>query len=105
MKARIAAVCVIVALALSLTGCGTVDNLCLPNPESGKIPLHVYGGVEADMDFLTEEHPRSETVKAVFTPLTILDLPLSFVGDTVTLPVTLGASMWPTKGQQQPQPR
>jgi uncharacterized protein YceK len=96
MKARIAASCAVVGVALSLAGCGTVDNLCLPNPEAGKVPLHVYGGVEADVDFLNEDHPKSEAVKAVFGPLTVIDLPLSFIGDTITLPITLGAMWWTT---------
>jgi uncharacterized protein YceK len=94
MKARIAAICVVTGVALSLAGCGTVDNLCLPNPETGKVPLHVYGGVEADVDFLNEDHPKSEAIKAVFGPLTVIDLPLSFLSDTVTLPITLGATWW-----------
>jgi uncharacterized protein YceK len=101
MKARIAAMCVVAAVALNLAGCGTVDNLCLPSPETGKVPLHVYGGVEADVDFLNEDHPKSEVVKAVFTPLTVIDLPLSFVGDTLSLPITLGATWWTSRHEQR----
>ena len=44
MKTRIAVVCVVVASALTLAGCGTVDNICLENEQTGQVPMHIYGG-------------------------------------------------------------
>jgi uncharacterized protein YceK len=90
MKARIAAVCVVVGSALTLAGCGTVDNLCFENPQTNQVPMHVYGGVEADVKVLTEDdggraNPAADPLKIVY----LADLPLSLVADTVTLPVTL----------------
>jgi uncharacterized protein YceK len=90
MKATITAVCVVVASALTLAGCGTVDNMCFENPQTNQVPMHVYGGIEADVKFLTEDeggraNQATDPLKIVY----LADLPLSLVADTITLPVTL----------------
>jgi uncharacterized protein YceK len=91
MKATIAAVGVAVASALTLAGCGTVDNMCFENELTHQVPMHVYGGVEADVKYLTEDDPNSRAKPAVdpFKVIYVADLPLSIIADTVTLPVTL----------------
>jgi uncharacterized protein YceK len=93
MKTRIAVVCVVVASALTLAGCGTVDNICLENEQTGQVPMHIYGGVEADIRFLAEDPPGPRAAKPAVDPFKVVylaaDLPLSFVADTVTLPITV----------------
>jgi uncharacterized protein YceK len=92
MNAKIVAVCVVAAGALNLAGCGTIANICLENEQTGKVPMHVYGGLEADFRFMEEDDPSSHGKPSV-DPFKVVylttDLPLSFVADTVTLPLTL----------------
>lgn len=90
MKRLIAAVCAAVASALTAAGCGTMDNLCFESPQTKQVPMHVYGGLEADIRYLTEDDPHTKSsgvdpLKVVY----VADLPLSFIADTVTLPVTI----------------
>ncbi len=61
-------------LSLNLTACGTIVSL-----SSGDYA--VYGGVTKDLAMLQEG-----TILAIFI---IIDLPLSFILDTLILPVTL----------------
>jgi len=88
------------ALALAVTGCGTVLNLnsgsypvcCCPNAE----PQKVYGGVLLDADAGQKLIQRgviyAKLPSVAFGLWTwTVDLPLSAVGDTLTLPVTLVA--------------
>jgi uncharacterized protein YceK len=92
MKARNVVVYVVVASALTLAGCGTVDNICLENEQTGQVPMHIYGGIESDIRFLAED-PPGPRAKPVVDPFKVVylvaDLPLSFVADTITLPITL----------------
>jgi uncharacterized protein YceK len=86
------------ALLFACTGCGTVCNLVVPGRED-----KVYGGVRFDVEQiqkLVEGAPASDGVlspgagnlggllAAAFVLGPFLDLPLSAVGDTVTLPIT-----------------
>lgn len=59
------------SLSAILCGCGTMDNM------TGGGERRVYGGVRNDL-----QHVSSGKAGA------ILDVPLSAVGDTVTLPIT-----------------
>lgn len=61
-------------LLVNLTACGTIINL-------GKGDYTVYGGVRNDFNVIQEG--------GVLGVLAVLDLPLSFVFDTLILPVTL----------------
>ena len=84
--------------AMACTGCGTVVNLATPMRE-GK----VYGGVKNDLDFI--EHivngstgdsgllssasgAPGAAFAAVFIIFPFVDLGLSALGDTLTLPIT-----------------
>ena len=61
-----------------MTGCGTVSSLAdYPHRHL------IYGGVGADLFML------GEPSMAVWAPLFIVDLPLSAIADTVTLPLTV----------------
>ena len=74
----------LLAMMLPLTGCGTLMTLHTPE---------VYSGVQEDVSRL----PFSKTVPAgdvgeafgtiLLYPFIIIDVPLSFVGDTLMLPV------------------
>ena len=64
----------LVVLLVNLTACGTIINL-------GKGDYTVYGGVRNDFNVIQEG--------GVLGVLAVLDLPLSFVFDTLILPVTL----------------
>lgn len=74
-------------VACALTGCGTVGNLRQPRE------AQVYGGVGiAIEDFRTAR--EGETVLPwLVWPLRVLDVPLSAIGDTLTLPVTAVAEV------------
>nr|WP_314738917.1 YceK/YidQ family lipoprotein [uncultured Haemophilus sp.] len=61
-------------LIVNLTACGTIINLTQGN-------YAVYGGVKNDFSAIQDG--------GVFGVLAVIDLPLSFVFDTLLLPVTL----------------
>jgi uncharacterized protein YceK len=85
------AACLVALTALTLSGCGTVVNLT-----SSKEPVHTmmtlqrapYGGVAVDAQaaagFLRTPEPASAALGLYFL---CVDLPLSLVGDTLTLPL------------------
>ena len=64
----------LVILLVNLTACGTIINL-------GKGDYTAYSGVRNDFNVIQEG--------GVLGVLAVLDLPLSFVFDTLILPVTL----------------
>lgn len=78
---------VIVAVVLSLCGCGTVRNLSEQK--------EVYGGVKLDNEMgvrYRERRPKDDEydiVNAACWAATVVDLPLSIVGDTLSLPFVL----------------
>jgi uncharacterized protein YceK len=78
-------VAVLVALAgVSASGCGTIRNLASQDPE-------IYGGVQKDVAVIQTPPARSgvgisPTTVAMFMPV---DLGLSAVGDTLTLPLAI----------------
>ncbi len=98
------AVCAGLLLFSGLTaGCGTVTNLVLPGPEEGgKTP---FGGVRQDKQCMEKaasgelaftKHPapkppmQEQQPQVVLALLCAADIPLSLVGDVLTLPYTLG---------------
>lgn len=74
MKPVLIKILLLVFFSLNLTACGTIVSL-----SSGDYA--VYGGVTKDLAMLQEG-----TILAIFI---IIDLPLSFILDTLILPVTL----------------
>jgi uncharacterized protein YceK len=77
--------------AFALTGCGTVENFTQTEPD-GRRPLEVYGGVTRSVATVKEQF-ASDLVVVPFAPLYIPDVLLSVIGDTLTLPVTIPASV------------
>jgi uncharacterized protein YceK len=94
---------------LSLGGCGTLCNFgasVLPPPDNGTAFPAVYGGVMFDLAVLTipsnssatggrGSEAEGELVKAA---LVLADIPVSLIGDTLTLPITL----WAHRKRMQP---
>lgn len=85
---------VIMALVISLAGCGTVLNLM---PESHALPKGsgekgIYGGVVFDVDTVSAAEWPWEKLVGIFM-LLFIDLPLSVVLDTATLPITIPVTL------------
>src|SRR5687767_13818669 len=84
---------VAVVLLCCLGGCGTIFNLAGPI-EGGREDfgqMNIYGGVRLDAKAVSEARGAwmtSLTVLAMF-----IEMPLSFVLDTVTLPVTIPVTL------------
>ena len=73
---------IVTAACLLCSGCGTIVNLASPEGSKPK-PVSVFGGVKQDLyDLKNNEYP----VMGVFQ---LIDLPFSFVGDIVVLPITI----------------
>lgn len=87
---RALAIASLLLLTSALTSCGTVFQL---SAKSGTYDSHIYGGVRFDFEVvdLALDWRGSDGVlsTAVFGLYVILDLPLSFVADTLLLPVTI----------------
>jgi uncharacterized protein YceK len=94
---RGAGLVLMVTLAVLPTGCGTVANTCYFWPgEGGK---RVYGGVRAEWETMQQDLYKPDPLEdginrwarlGLFT----VDLPLSAVGDTLTLPLTVPFSFY-----------
>jgi uncharacterized protein YceK len=95
------------ALVCALGGCGTIGNLSDPNHTKP------FGGVIRDANasgwLLSEaseasKKPAAEKAGLVLAaPIVTVDLPLSLVADTVTLPITIPVALM-RQGQPQPPP-
>jgi uncharacterized protein YceK len=83
----------------ALGGCGTVENIVSMGP-AGEDHLRVYGGVRRDLEVAHDcaAHPENQTngvpdAVCTATERIALDLPLSAVADTLTLPWTLAVGL------------
>ncbi len=88
------------AAAVTLSGCGTVCNLAggIKHPDSEP---RIYGGVQRDVEFLEDvantrepwlhlgSGPAGVVGLGCLAALAVGDPVLSFVGDTLTLPITV----------------
>jgi uncharacterized protein YceK len=87
------------ALAVLMSGCGTAANTLWFIPEEGG--KRVYGGVQVDANVFQESVRQVSSSEDLPTlaralrdaTLTAVDLPLSAVADTLTLPITIPASV------------
>ena len=78
---------IMVVLAVSaiwVSGCGTIANL-----ETGKPEL--FGGVQKDVAFLETPRPQPQGIgiRNLGALVLFVDLPLSAVGDTLTIPLAI----------------
>jgi len=74
-------------VALALTGCGTVGNLREPRD------AQVYGGVGIAVEDFRTGREGQTLLPWIVWPLRALDVPLSAIGDTLTLPVAAAAQL------------
>src|SRR5262249_35075559 len=79
--------------ASMLSGCGTVCNLAGAQPDHEP---RVYGGVSFDFEVMDQfvqdpPHPTNSDPRGgvLLLALALVAQPLSFVGDTLTLPITI----------------
>ena len=88
------------AVAAMSGGCGTVTNLKQPTHPPALNPdapvCRVYGGVRADavaMVHLPWSHMPSYIDYGILPVMCVIDLVCTTVGDTVTLPYTVGSEI------------
>jgi uncharacterized protein YceK len=69
---------------LVVSGCGTIANLQTGKPD-------FYGGVQKDVEFLETPRPQPAGIGISNLGALVLfvDLPLSVVGDTLTMPLAI----------------
>jgi uncharacterized protein YceK len=99
-RASLAAALTLVILILG--GCGTIANFGGKGWENTRI----YGGVLTDVKsaenwiayrpISKESEIQRDVGTVVGTGLIALDVPLSAIGDTLTLPITIPAAIWGT---------
>lgn len=86
-----------IILVLTVTGCGTLANLQGKRHAflsvGGQKPVRLYGGVRNDIDWVSKmvSNPDGFVVPVVGY-FALIDPALSFVGDTVTLPVAIAVN-------------
>ncbi len=85
----------LVPLSVLLCGCGTVANMTLETPYldgTGYVPApqQVFGGVEFDAYLGRESFEEGSYPLAAYW--LGVDLPMSLIGDTLTLPLTIFTS-------------
>jgi uncharacterized protein YceK len=70
--------------AISMSGCGTIANLQTGKPD-------FYGGVQKDVELLQTPRPQPQGIgiRNLGALVLFVDLPLSVVGDTLTMPLAI----------------
>src|SRR5262245_59080108 len=90
----------LLALLLCESGCGTIGSL-MAGTEEGERTL-IYGGVRVNAVVVAHMF-SGESVHGLdvfwIGLVYFLDLPLSAVADTVTLPYTVGVEIWGRSGK------
>src|SRR5438105_2749556 len=94
-----AAVILMISATAMLSGCGTCVNLLSDANEETEYlrGKRVYGGVATDWTFALICCTGTDLLTMPFTIpcaayLVAVDIPLSFIGDTLTLPITRRAT-------------
>jgi uncharacterized protein YceK len=93
-------------LAVVLAGCGTTANLHLPEDVfvSGPPRMGVYGGVSNSVAAAKTGASRDGLRPKCLAALAALDVPLSAIGDTLTLPLTATVTAWRLYEESRPKP-
>jgi uncharacterized protein YceK len=116
---RRAAVLLAAVIASAVSGCGTFCNV-IPEPHKigppGPRPLKVYGGVQTDCEALATAFqggqtpslgPVAKVLEASYIAgmgaCVLVDLPLSALADTLTLPCTIPASLRNQRDKRGPE--
>jgi uncharacterized protein YceK len=96
---RSAAVGAAELILAGLTGCGTASNLSPPRKATQVVipeqRFAVFGGVVNDVNQVKWVWQQPGVDGKVTAPFVALDIPLSVVGDALTLPVTAAAAFLP----------
>ena len=79
-------------VAALLAGCGTVQNLTPVNGEHA--PMEVYGGVQRALETWNPESPAHASSPVATSSKYAVNVAGSVIGDTLTLPVTLGVAIY-----------
>jgi uncharacterized protein YceK len=93
----------IICLTCSAAGCGTfVNTVGFKNEPKERIYGGVRWDVEGGSDNLVRVTKGTETVgaAAASTAVCLIDLPLSIVGDTITLPLVIVRQIVPSNDQE-----
>jgi hypothetical protein len=101
---------VLAAIAVGVSsqaGCGTILNLALGVEEPGarilSFKTEVYGGLRNDAHALKEAIEGFDGwLASVYYFLFVFDVPLSFVADTITLPITVPLLLSRVEKQLEP---
>src|SRR5262245_52072203 len=80
------AVALVLVVAVSSSGCWTFLHIDREFMTSSGPPPEFYGGVRFEYHCITTPGEPPFDMRFVFLPFLLIDLPLSAVGDTVTLP-------------------
>jgi uncharacterized protein YceK len=79
-------------VAALLAGCGTVQNLTPVNGE--RASMEVYGGVQRALETWNPESPAHASSPVASSSKYAVNVAGSVIGDTLTLPVTLGVAIY-----------
>jgi hypothetical protein len=106
MKENLVAI-VLVALCLAMSGCGTVCNFAGGVVHPDKEP-RIYGGVQRDIEIIDKavnahpDNPPNMGKGAVYLiALAAVDTIVSFVADTLTLPITIPIQYWRERREER----
>ena len=90
-------------VVVSAAGCGTINNMIVGTPPAVgtcEPTLEVYGGVRSDvgdaLHALTppySESPVEKIERVAGASISVIDVPLSAIGDTLTLGKTIPAAI------------
>jgi hypothetical protein len=98
---------VLAVLSLSLAGCGTVCNFAGGIAHPDQEPK-IYGGFQRDINIIdnavtnpNSDYPRATGKGAVvILAIALVDPVVSFVADTLTLPITIPIQYWREKNEK-----
>ncbi len=82
---------VIISICMfAIIGCGTIINIMHLGAASSNGEWIPYGGIKHDIFCLSEGRFASDPLGfAIARTLCVIDMPLSIIGDTLTLPICL----------------
>ena len=91
LHARTARYVIAAVACLALFGCGTISTKA-----SGKGWGNPYSGTRSNVCDFTDGLSKGQRLDRMFLPILVVDVPLSFVADTVLLPVEI--VLWSPSG-------
>lgn len=88
----------LVLVVTLINGCATLTNTLVMSPDNLDPPLEIYGGVRSDLRVVANQitlpyPPREFLDRNAYAALSLMDVPLSLIGDTLTLGKTVPATI------------